>query len=467
MTLQRDRTFPVENLTAGVRIGNGVRSLLRLAEVDLAVFFAVMTRAWQFLMGPITVLLIARYFSPELQGFYYTFASLLALQAFVELGFCIVILNTASHEWAHLRLDSDGHIRGESDALSRLVSLGRLVFKWYAAASGVFIVGVGVIGYAFFSKNSQAGVQWQLPWFVLVAATGLLLWTLPFNSLLEGCNQVATVNRFRLIQAILGNLALWSVMVIGGGLWAAVAMAAMKVLVDLYLLLVQYWRFFKPFLSRPSGLRLRWRTEILPMQWRLAVSGMACYLGSWLYSPVMFHYHGAVVAGQIGVTQALANVLSLFALPWVLTKVPHFGVLIAKKQYAALDARFLRLFVISLVLVSAGAGTLWIAVYLLNVLRYSLAGRLLPPLPSGLFFFTSILTHVSQCQAAYLRAHRREPLVVMSVSSNLLIGLLVWLLGSRFGPLGAAAAFLAVEATFVIPYATIVFFRCRAAWHKQ
>ena len=48
-------------------------------EVNRAVFYAVAARSWQFVAGPVTMLLIAIYFTRELQGDDYTFWSLLAL----------------------------------------------------------------------------------------------------------------------------------------------------------------------------------------------------------------------------------------------------------------------------------------------------------------------------------------------------------------------------------------------------
>jgi hypothetical protein len=71
---------------------------------------------------------------------------------------------------------------------------------------------------------------------------------------------------------------------------------------------------------------------------------------------------------------------------------------------------------------------------------------------------------VSQCQTAYLRAHKQEPIWVLSVTSSLAIGLLVWFLGSRCGPVGAGAGYLAVMGVAVI-WETIIWFRFRAQWH--
>jgi O-antigen/teichoic acid export membrane protein len=447
------------------RLGPFFNRLWQRAEVDRAVVFVLLTRGWQLLTGPITLLLVAQYFTPEVQGFYYTFASLLALQSFVELGFHLVIINVTSHEWAFLGLDETGRLTGDQGARSRLISLGRLIFKWYAVASLVFIIAVSLIGYLFFAQTPHPGINWQVPWLALVLLTGLLLWTLPFNSLLEGCNQVAKVNQFRFIQVVLGILALWLTIILGGGLWAAVAMAAVKLLSDLYLLLIQYRRFFEPFFKLPLSSGMHWQTEIWPMQWRLALSGMVNYFAYSLFNPVMFYYYSPAVAGQMGMTWQLTQVLQQIALAWVYTKAPRFGILIAHRDYAELDRFWLRVSLVSLAIISAGAMVIWLLVYGLNFFQISLAQRLLPPLPTGLFLLAAVFFQVAQCQTAYLRAHKQEPIMVMSVVTSLMIGLLVWLLGSRFGPLGAAAGYLSTVLLIVI-WETVIWVRCRAAWRS-
>jgi len=56
----------------------------------------------------VTALLILIFFTPTIQGYYYSFASLLALQIFLELGLATVITTFSSHEWVRLRFDNRG-----------------------------------------------------------------------------------------------------------------------------------------------------------------------------------------------------------------------------------------------------------------------------------------------------------------------------------------------------------------------
>lgn len=463
------RTASLETTAPRSPLGGAVRPTglwLRGLGLDRAAAYAILSRIFLLASAPVTLFLIARSFTPELQGYYYTFASLVALQSFIELGFYLVVINLASHEWSALALDDGGRIVGDPRALSRLVSLGRLIFKWYAAASTVFVVVVGLFGWVFFSGSPDSGVHWQGPWLALVGLTGLLLWALPFNSLLEGCDQVATVNRFRLSQAVLANLALWATVALGGGLWASVVWALVSVLRDVYLLVVRYGRFFEPFRYPPTGPRIHWGSEVWPLQWRLGVSGMSNYFGVSLYSPVLFYSHGAAAAGRMGMTVAAVFGVQSVATAWLQTRAPRFGILIARREYAELDRLFLRVSCASTCLFVAGASALWVLVFGLNVIGHPLADRLLTPLPTGVFLLGALFHQASVCMAVYLRAHKQEPLALLSVVANITIGLLVWLAGSRYGPIGAAASYTgvyAVAATVI----TVIWSRCRALWHSH
>jgi O-antigen/teichoic acid export membrane protein len=440
-----------------------LRRFVNRLEVDRAVFYALCLRVWQFVAGPISMLLIGRFFSPDLQGYYFTFASLVALQSFLELGFQIVILNVSSHEWAHLQLDETGTIAGDAAARSRLASLARLLLAWYGVAALLFVIGVGPGGAWFLAQKAADAVSWQAPWAVLVVLSAGMLWVLPFVVMLDACGQMAVVNRYRLGQAVTANLAVWACVLLGAGLWAAVAAAAVQLLGNLWLTAVRYRRFFRVVRQPPSGPRLRWRADLWPMQWRLAISGVASYFAFALFTPVMFHYHGAAVAGQMGMTWQLVTLLQAAALAWVQARAPLFGRLVARHDYRELDRVFFRLTGISWVVLVAGAVAAGLVVWGLGLIDFWLARRLLGPLPTALFLLAIVAYHFPNCQAYYVRAHKQEPLLVLSVVTSLLVGGAVWWFGGRDGPTAAAWAYLAIVVGVVCPWQTAIWWRCRRA----
>ena len=79
-----------------------IKRILSLTGVNRAVGYSLLARGWQVIAGPISILLVTKFFSLEEQGFYYTFASILALQVFFELGLAFVIMQFSSHEFATL-----------------------------------------------------------------------------------------------------------------------------------------------------------------------------------------------------------------------------------------------------------------------------------------------------------------------------------------------------------------------------
>jgi len=448
-----------------------LRRWLNRLEMDRAVFYSVSGRAWQFVAGPVTIVLLAFYFTPELQGYFYTFASLLALQTFVELGLQVVIINVSSHEWAKLSIDDHGHLTGDSRALSRLVSLGRKVAVWYGAASLLFVVGVGVAGMAFFWPKVLPPQEWMLPWLSLVGLTGLLLWTLPFVAILEGCNQVITVNKYRFTQAIAGNLAVWACITLGAGLWAAVASAAVKLAWEVYLLQVRYRVFFRPFLAPAPDEQVCWRTEIWPLQWTLAVQGVLQYFAFFLFTPITLQYHGAAAAGQMGMTWSVLTTMQAGAFAWVHTRTPLFGILISRRDYRELDRVFKRVSIISGSMLALAGLSFCAVVIVLNLASYPLAAKLaarfLPPLPTIVFTTAVVLYYIPQCIASYLLAHKRNPMLPVAIIGNSLIGVAVCIFGAKFGPLGAGLGLLAVVAAFVVPLLTAIWWRCRREWHRD
>ena len=415
-----------------------------------ATIYGMLSPAWQLVSGPVSLVLIIYCLTEELQGYFYTFHSLVGLKSFFELGLYLVIVNTASHEWSRLDLTEAGEITGDFNARSRLISLGRFIFKWYSTVGICFILIVGVTGFYIMSGKAGTMSGWGSQWAAFVLIYGFILWGLPFNSLLEGCNQILTVNKFRFYQAVLGTTVMWIALLAGAGLWSIVYFAAVLLIRDLYLLLVQYKNFFKPFFRSPEGEVISWKNELLPMQWRLALSGVVNYFAYWLYTPVMFYFYGPVIAGRMGITWHIISTMQLLGMAWINTRVPACGMLVAQKKYAELDRFWLRTSVTSVMVVLISALSFYFFVNVINRLEITWSQRLLGTLPTAYLLTGSVLMQISQCMSCYFRAHKREPILVMSVTTSLLLGILVIILGKFHGPAGASAAYMLVMCIAVV-----------------
>ncbi len=429
--------------------------------------YALGQKAWLLLVGPVNLLIITVFTSPSAQGFYYTFSSIMALQSFAELGFYIVIINFASHEWSALRIDESGAIQGDRHALSRLVSLGRFVFRWYSVTAIMFTIGAGLLGWLLMGRQTSVEIPWQIPWVILALLTGLNFWALPFTYILEGCNQLASLNQFRLRQAIVMNISFWAILPFFGPLWGLVGIALVSLLTLMHFLLIHHRNFFRPFWRHAETENIHWFMEIWPMQWRLGAQGMVNYFLTSVFTPIIFYYHGSVDAGRMGMTCQVLSGLQSISNVWNQTKTPAYGMLVAKKKFGELDSLWKKNSGISILVLLLGGGAFLLALETLASLQLSLAARLLTPSITFVMLGATLLGQIVQCEASYLRAHKKEPLLLIGIGTGLLSGLLAWQLGKIYGSMGIGLASLAATSLFSFPGATIIWWRCRKQWHQQ
>lgn len=443
-------------------------SLADRLQIDRATVYGIFANSWSILSGPVTMFMIITHFSSELQGYYYTFNNVIALRVFVELGLGTVIISFASHQWSKLTLDKDGCIVGDASALSKLVSLGRIVFSWYFIGGFIVLIGLSFGGYLFFSQEKSALVlNWSSPWFFLCFLTVMNMWLAPTLFLLEGCNQIKQIYAFRMIQGIFINICTWTAILLGAGLWAATVNATVSIICLVVFVITKYRHFFEPMISYVTTSIIDWRKDLWPMQWRIGLSWMSGYFMAAFFTPLIFHYHGAIVAGQFGMTWSLFVAIGAISDIWLVTKRPQMGMLIAKKDYGTLDKLFFRSAIISIGIFTCSALVLWLLIYFVYEINNPLAWRFLSPLPTGIFLVGILFTYFTAPFSYYLRAHNKEPLYWLDISTAILLAIFTWMLGSRYAALGVSVAYTGIKMCFSFPLAIWGWHHYRQEWHQQ
>ncbi|MFA5920961.1 MAG: hypothetical protein WC856_06685 [Methylococcaceae bacterium] len=442
-----------------------LRTLARRAELDRAVLYAILARTWGFAAGPVSALLIATKFTPTIQGFYYTFGSILALQTFAELGIGFAITQFASHEWANLRIGENRRIEGDPNSLSRLASLAQIAIKWYSIAAVFVIVGLSIGGYVFFSQSPTQDVSWKLPWISLCVFTGINLFTIAIWSLLEGCNQVSNVYFYRFFQGLCGSLAAWSSILLGADLWTASIVSLVGLIYAGIFLRKNYWEFFKSLLLiKPEGPRVSWAADILPFQWRIALSWVSGYFIFSFFTPVLFKFQGPVIAGQMGMTLALIRAAMAISSSWIGPRTPQMAILTAQNRYNELDALFFKLTKISGILSILSGLSIWLIIYFLYYINSTFAYRLLPPIPAGIFLLGQLVIAIPSPCANYMRAHKKEPLLFLSVLNGIFTGISTFIFGKYFSVIGIASGFLILN-LIMQPLVVLIWYRFRIKYH--
>jgi len=172
------------------------------------------------LAGPVIIVAVVSRLTPEGQGYFYTFNSLLAFQILFDMGSAQVLLQFASHEWSRLGLDPDGRITGSEEALAKLRSLLAFAVRW---ASGIAVVAgivLGLAGTAMFSHSANSGMRWLGPWVALCTVTAFNMLLTPIWALLEGCNRITQVYAYRFFANVAQNTCICCALFAGAGLWA-------------------------------------------------------------------------------------------------------------------------------------------------------------------------------------------------------------------------------------------------------
>jgi len=454
-----------------------LKRALRRVGVDGAVEFAVLAKLWQLLTGPLTQLILVVSFSKATQDYYYAFSSMLGMQVFVELGLHVILISVSSHEWSRLSLQ-DGQIAGDAAAKSRLISLGRMMQRWYGRAALIFAVAITIAGILFFGKAGidnggempqRENVAWLAPWIALVIVNGLQLPLLPLTAILEGCNQLSVINRVRFWQAVAGTVVVWLALTCGLGLWSLVASAAMRLTGELYLVAVRYRPFFTAFRSPPEQDQVDWKQEILPLQWRIAVQGILLWLANSMPLLLIFKGRPEGEAAQLGMTWTILTALQGASLAWTETRRPVFGALIAARKFKELDDLFFRMMRLSMLIMTAAVICFSLTVWWFGTrsewLFERLADRMLPVGPTVMFGTAMVLLQFALCTNLYVRAHKRDPYLAASIVSSLSVAAFQLWLGNQYGGSGVAAGYLVGIAFVQVPLWTLIWVRTRKEWH--
>lgn len=438
------------------------------AGVDHAIFFTLLSRFWGVLSMPLTLYCVAHFLSKEEQGYFYTFDSLLGLQVFFDLGIAFVVLQFASHEKARLEWTIDGRLTGDATSKARLASLLVSSVKGYTILSLLLVVVLLPIGIHFFSSNEDLfqSVEWRGAWSWAVLITAFNLWLSPILAVIEGCGLVAEIARVRLVQQVLGTVLIWATFAAGGQLLAAPVMNTAFFLVAAVWLVLKKRGFLTDLLAaRDKTIHVSWRREIWPLQWKITLSSLSGYFILRLFNPVLFAYQGKEVAGRMGMTMKIIDSMSTVCFAWLSTKAAPFGSLVAKRDYAQLDKVFFQSLKQSFVLLAVIQMTFIGLFMTARVNGIPFGDRLLDWFPTMLLLAIAMMNHLVSSEAVYLRAHKQEPFLWLSLAGAVLNGCTTYFGGRYYGANGAVVGYFLNVLLFGVTGGTYIFCVKRKKWH--
>lgn len=444
-----------------------IKKLADKIGIDGTIAITIITKIIQAGGAVLCIFFIGKYLSPNEQGYYYTFASILALQLFFELGLTGIITQYAAHEFAHLKWGSNYQLIGDEYYKSRLSSLLRFCVKWFAIIAIIFFFILLIVGFLFFKKfNVNVDIEWQKPWIILCLATALNLFIDPLLAFFDGIGEIKDMVKVRFIQKFLGIVLILIFFILGFKLYSSALASLIAILINyIQIMFSKRKKIIKSIWNEKKDAAINYYKEIFPYQWRIALSWISGYFIFQLFNPVLFATEGAKVAGQMGMTLTALGGVSNLSMGWIFTKVPLFSSLIAKKDFKQLDEIFdktvKQLFIISLFSV----GLFIFFVLGLNKLHISLGDRFLKPLPLLLLCVNVIVNQLVFSWATYLRCHKQEPFLIISIVAGILCCASTYILGHLYGLLGIVSGYTFITLVIGGIGGFVVFVKKKKEWH--
>jgi len=418
------------------------------SDLNQTVIAAIGGRLWQFISGPLTVFLIARQFSEVEQGFFYAFSGYLGTQAFFELGLSSVLISFAGHQ--HAAIESTD-AKDSLGARTMLTDLVRKSLRYYAVSSLLFLLITGASGFLFFSRQ-QVAIPWEGPWCALMLVATLNLAMTPLIAILEGTGSAKTVYRNRFLQAILGSITVWLALLFNFSLWTTVASAAVQLAMQLVLVLGPGRHLLRGDLLRSSeDASIRWRRNVLPMQWRIAVQGIALYLATQALTLVLLETQNVQIAGRWGMTWSILLALQSMAIAWVNAAFPQATRFAANAQFSQLRSYWRQISVASSLLLLTGLVAFALVVSILNTLEISLGSRFIDPLDLLLFGIGMLAYHWAASLGYLVRAQKRESLYWAATLGQIVVAVACWTAGGIGGVRPLCIAFAVANMLVLLP----------------
>lgn len=437
--------------------------------IDGAIAFTVLSRVIQAGGGVVTLLFVAKCLSKVEQGYYYTFGSILAIQIFFELGLSNIITQFVAHETASITWHDRTSFSGSVESSSRMSSLLRFTVKWFAVIAVLLLIGLVIAGYVFFGKFGKGDnlVNWKIPWVILSVTTSLSLMLSPILAFFEGLGRIKEVAKIRVAQQTVQLFFVLLFFSLGFKLFSSPLAAILSFgIVPLWILMSDKKKLLIFIWHKIDVFTVNYRQEIFPFQWKIALSWISGYFIFQLFNPVLFATEGAIVAGQMGMTLAvLSGVLSI-SMSWVNTKIPLFSSLIAKKDFDNLDLIFNRTLIQACFISALGLIILVFAVLLMRYFNITLANRFLSPFYLSLLCVSTFVNQIVSGFAIYLRCHKKEPFLVLSIVMGIFSALSTVILGKYYGLDGIVIGYSFLTVFVSLIWGSLIFIKKRKIWHQ-
>ena len=351
-------------------------------------------------------------------GYWFSFTSLSAMILLADLGFSHIILQFAAHEFAFLHFNDKHEITGDEKHLKRLATFFVFCIKW--ASFIVLLAFMIIMLTGFFLFSQKTALNWTLPWIIYVFGAALTFFITSFLYFFEGCNSIASGQKIRMLITIITAIVMCIAIVSGFNLFSLSFSVLAGAIVGIFLLINRFKKTIRALWTISRNHIYSWKNEFFPLLGRYAISWASGYFIFQMYTPLMFHYKGAVDAGKVGISITLW--LGVFSISnvWISAITPKINMFISRKDWKNLDRLFFKNLILSNITFLTGIITVFLLIFFLKN-KISFFDRFVNNISMAFLAAGWLLQVNVNGLAVYLRAHKEEPLVIPSAVSAIYI----------------------------------------------
>jgi hypothetical protein len=399
-------------------------------------------RLIQLISHGLTTVLIPFFSTDNVLGLYYLFVSMVAAQVLFELGLNQSVLQISSHINNKKALDYTQYLQW----VDRLFIKVAHRFMFFGGLGGVFYL------ILFNDYEKLASIAY---WVILISCASFLMRIAYRFFLIESEGNVAHSYRSRSLILLVSTLVAWVLILFGYVLESLIAFYVVQSVVSNLFLRKKF-----PIQSGSQyGLvQNKYCSELTVLKRGMGLSYLAGYLSYNAIIPIVFAMLSAKVAGQLGFSLALFSSVTLLSSSFVSAKNHAFATKISSQAFAELNSLFGRQILFTILLSIFLLIVIFVFIILMPLLGFSLEERLLPLGLCLLIGLSAMVSSIIYAQALYVRAHKVEPFVSISIIVGLIsIGLIF--LGSFFGIDWVVFMYSASIIFISFPLTSLVFFK--------
>ena len=254
----------------------------------------------KLISGPAVLLVLSKELSSAQMAIYFTFFSLIAVQQILEMGLGFTIKQFIAHSYK----TKDNIWTLESKEIVK----GYLSFslRWYFVISLFVLIFIGGFGLYFFTDNGT-NIEWKLPWILVILLTAFFVNFIPYQFLIDGCQDQKTLYKARLVSSTINASSLMISLSLDFELYSLVISIFLSNL-SLYLLLFIQLKSKYCCLSKARS-RYNMKTvfnKVWPMLSKLSVTWIFGYFFWNAFNLIAIKMLNINTAGKLAFTLSLA-----------------------------------------------------------------------------------------------------------------------------------------------------------------